>query len=135
MVRLLAVAVDPAEVDGEAIGTIGIPAERIARLGDDDNWWGPPGKTGPAIDDYVYVNYFTWQVLSADTQDLLGLRPYMARYPGRFIEVGIAEQNMISVAAGAAAGFDAVLVGEMLVKAVDPTTTVRGLADIARPGR
>jgi transketolase C-terminal domain/subunit len=24
---------------------------------------------------------------------LLGLRPYMARYPERFIEVGIAEQN------------------------------------------
>jgi indole-3-glycerol phosphate synthase len=35
----------------------------------------------------------------------------------------------------AAAGFDAVLVGEMLVKAADPTVTVRGLADVARPGR
>ena len=30
-------------------------------------------------------------VLSADTQDLLGIRPYIARYPERFIEVGIAE--------------------------------------------
>ncbi len=25
----------------------GIPQERIKRLGDEDNWWGPPGKTGP----------------------------------------------------------------------------------------
>ena len=41
-------------------------------------------------------------VLSADTQDLLGIRPYIARYPERFIEVGIAEQNMIGIAAGLA---------------------------------
>jgi alanyl-tRNA synthetase len=25
----------------------GIPQERIKRFGDADNWWGPPGKTGP----------------------------------------------------------------------------------------
>ncbi len=25
----------------------GIPQERIKRFGDKDNWWGPPGKTGP----------------------------------------------------------------------------------------
>jgi alanyl-tRNA synthetase len=25
----------------------GIPRERIKRFGDKDNWWGPPGKTGP----------------------------------------------------------------------------------------
>jgi alanyl-tRNA synthetase len=25
----------------------GIPQERIKRFGDEDNWWGPPGKTGP----------------------------------------------------------------------------------------
>src|SRR5579884_4273072 len=25
----------------------GIPAERIKRFGDKDNWWGPPGKSGP----------------------------------------------------------------------------------------
>ena len=43
-------------------------------------------------------------VLSADTQDLLGIRPYMALYPERFIEVGIAEQNMIGVASGLAIG-------------------------------
>src|SRR5262249_2056660 len=41
-------------------------------------------------------------VLSADTQDLLGLRPYMARYPERFVEVGIAEQNAIGIASGLA---------------------------------
>lgn len=41
-------------------------------------------------------------VLSADTQDLLGLRPYMAHYPERFIEVGIAEQNLIGIASGLA---------------------------------
>jgi len=41
-------------------------------------------------------------VLSADTQDLLGIRPYMARYSERFVEVGIAEQNMIGIASGLA---------------------------------
>jgi transketolase len=40
--------------------------------------------------------------LSADTQDLLGIRAYIARYPRRFIELGIAEQNMVGVAAGLA---------------------------------
>ena len=25
----------------------GVPQERITRFGDEDNWWGPPGKTGP----------------------------------------------------------------------------------------
>src|SRR5499427_8548840 len=41
-------------------------------------------------------------VLSADTQDLLGIRPYIARYPERFVEVGIAEQNAIGIASGLA---------------------------------
>jgi indole-3-glycerol phosphate synthase len=35
----------------------------------------------------------------------------------------------------AAAGFDAVLVGEMLVRAADATASVRGLADVVRVGR
>jgi indole-3-glycerol phosphate synthase len=35
----------------------------------------------------------------------------------------------------AAAGFDAVLVGEMLVRATDPTSTVRSLAQVTRVGR
>lgn len=41
-------------------------------------------------------------VLSADTQDLLGIRPYIAQFPERFIELGIAEQNAIGVASGLA---------------------------------
>jgi len=41
-------------------------------------------------------------VVSADTQDLLGIRPYIERYRDRFIELGIAEQNAIGVAAGLA---------------------------------
>jgi transketolase len=41
-------------------------------------------------------------VLSADTQDLLGIRPYIEKYRERFIELGIAEQNAIGVASGLA---------------------------------
>jgi transketolase len=41
-------------------------------------------------------------ILSADTQDLLGIRQYIARYPERFIEVGIAEQNTMGIASGLA---------------------------------
>ena len=40
--------------------------------------------------------------LSADTQDLLALRPFVKRWPDRFVEVGIAEQNAVGVAAGLA---------------------------------
>lgn len=41
-------------------------------------------------------------VLSADTQDLLGIRPWIERFRERFIEMGIAEQNVIGAAAGLA---------------------------------
>jgi transketolase len=41
-------------------------------------------------------------VVSADTQDLLGIRPYIERYRERFIELGIAEQNAIGAASGLA---------------------------------
>ncbi len=41
-------------------------------------------------------------VVSADTQDLLGIRPYIERYRNRFVELGIAEQNAIGVASGLA---------------------------------
>ncbi len=41
-------------------------------------------------------------VVSVDTQDLLGIRSYIERYRERFIEVGIAEQNAIGIAAGLA---------------------------------
>jgi indole-3-glycerol phosphate synthase len=52
--------------------------------------------------------------------------------------VAVAESAIRSVddaARMAAAGFDAVLVGEMLVKASDPTATVRSLAAVARTPR
>ena len=35
---------DEAEASGSRQG---IPRERIQRFGDTDNWWGPPGKSGP----------------------------------------------------------------------------------------
>jgi len=41
-------------------------------------------------------------VLSVDTQDLIGIRPWIAQFPERFIELGIAEQNAIGVASGLA---------------------------------
>ncbi|HXX10147.1 MAG TPA: transketolase C-terminal domain-containing protein [Burkholderiales bacterium] len=41
-------------------------------------------------------------VVSADTQDLLGIRGYIERFPDRFVELGIAEQNAIGVASGLA---------------------------------
>jgi transketolase len=41
-------------------------------------------------------------VVSADTQDLLGIRTYIERFRERFIELGIAEQNVIGAAAGMA---------------------------------
>jgi alanyl-tRNA synthetase len=38
----------PADEEAEAIWTeLGIPKERIFRLGREHNWWGPAGKTGP----------------------------------------------------------------------------------------
>jgi transketolase len=40
--------------------------------------------------------------LSADTQDLLGIREYIERYPDRFVECGIAEQDKVGIAAGLA---------------------------------
>jgi indole-3-glycerol phosphate synthase len=52
--------------------------------------------------------------------------------------IAIAESAIRSVddaARMAAAGFDAVLVGEMLVKAPDATAAVRGLSDVTRSGR
>jgi len=41
-------------------------------------------------------------VLSVDTQDLIGIRAWIAQYPERFVELGIAEQNAIGVASGLA---------------------------------
>jgi transketolase len=41
-------------------------------------------------------------VISADTQDLLGIRTWIERFGSRFVELGIAEQNAIGVASGMA---------------------------------
>ena len=41
-------------------------------------------------------------VVSADTQDLLGIRAYIERFRDRFVELGIAEQNVIGAASGLA---------------------------------
>jgi transketolase len=41
-------------------------------------------------------------VVSADTQDLLGIRTWIERHPDRFVELGIAEQNAIGAASGMA---------------------------------
>jgi transketolase len=41
-------------------------------------------------------------ILSADTQDLLGIREFIELYPDRFLECGIAEQDKIGIAAGLA---------------------------------
>ena len=52
--------------------------------------------------------------------------------------VAVAESAIRSVddaARMAGAGFDAVLVGEMLVRSPDPTATARGLAAVARSPR
>src|SRR5215475_5650470 len=38
-------------------GELGVPAARLARLGRDDNWWGPAGATGPCGPD---TEIFYW---------------------------------------------------------------------------
>lgn len=49
-----------APLDKESIEiwkSVGIPEERIAKLGKEDNWWGPAGKTGPCGPD---TEMFYW---------------------------------------------------------------------------
>lgn len=41
-------------------------------------------------------------VLSSDTQDLIGIREFIEHYPDRFLEIGIAEQDTVGIAAGLA---------------------------------
>ena len=51
---------DDAPLDQESIDiwkSLGISEERIAKLGKDDNWWGPAGKTGPCGPD---TEMFYW---------------------------------------------------------------------------
>ncbi len=63
-VNMLAVTVfagdNDAPFDAEAFAlwqSLGIPAERIAKLGKKDNWWGPAGQTGPCGPD---TEMFYW---------------------------------------------------------------------------
>jgi indole-3-glycerol phosphate synthase len=59
-----------------------------------------------------------------------------ARVPADVVAVAeSAIRSADDAARMAGAGFDAVLVGELLVRAPDPTTTVRALADVTRRGR
>ncbi len=53
-------------------------------------------ETGAAID--------TLFVLTADLKDSTKVAKFAAKYPKRFIEVGVAEQNMVGIAAGLAQG-------------------------------
>ena len=62
--NLIAVSVfagdDDAPFDQTAYDTwrsLGVPDSRIARLGKDENWWGPPGHTGPCGPD---TEMFYW---------------------------------------------------------------------------
>src|SRR5579885_2592613 len=45
------------EESAEIWKSLGVPADRIAYLGKDDNWWGPPGATGPCGPD---TEMFFW---------------------------------------------------------------------------
>jgi transketolase len=64
-------------------------------------------------------------VLSADTQDLLGIREYIELYPDRFLEIGIAEQDKIGIAAGlATVGLKPYVCGYA------PFVTARGLEQV-----
>jgi indole-3-glycerol phosphate synthase len=74
--------------------------------------------------------------LGTFAEDLTVGERLAARVPAEV--VAIAESAIRSVddaARMAGAGFDAVLVGEMLVRATDPTAAVRGLAGVARTPR
>ena len=47
----------------------------------------------------VYENLM---IISADTSTSAGLQRFKIKYPNKFLDVGISEQNMIGVAAGLA---------------------------------
>jgi alanyl-tRNA synthetase len=45
---LIWITIHESDDEADAIWrSVGIPADRITRLGDADNWWGPPGTSGP----------------------------------------------------------------------------------------
>lgn len=59
--------------------SVGIPEERIAFLGKDDNWWGPAGQTGPCGPDTEMF----YQV-NTDKDE----RPGKAQWPkGKYVEI------------------------------------------------
>src|SRR6187397_73543 len=78
-------------------------------------------------------------VLSADTQDLLGIREYIELYPDRFIECGIAEQDKVrndvayahqNVVIGAAASGISLGVSGGTHHAVEDLATMRSFAGL-----
>jgi indole-3-glycerol phosphate synthase len=74
--------------------------------------------------------------LATFDENLAGVAHLAATIPSDVVAVAESAIRSIDDAARmAAAGFDAVLVGELLVKAADPTATVRGLAAVPRTPR
>jgi indole-3-glycerol phosphate synthase len=74
--------------------------------------------------------------LGTFAEDLTVGERLAARVPADVVAIAeSAIRSLDDAARMAAAGFDAVLVGEMLVKSTDPTAAVRGLASVARSPR
>ena len=46
---------------------LGIPEKRIAKLGKEDNWWGPAGETGPCGPD---TEMFYWKLNTSDVPEV-----------------------------------------------------------------
>ena len=67
---------------------------------------------GTFLPDHV-ANYPNVNVLSADMSSAASLGRYMYQYPDQFTEIGIAEQNLIGIAAGMASeGFTPIAVAQ-----------------------
>jgi alanyl-tRNA synthetase len=59
--------------------TIGLPEDRVRRLGDEDNWWGPVGETGPdGPDSEIY--YDLGPEIGCGRPDCGPACPHCARY-------------------------------------------------------
>lgn len=67
------------EETAELWKSVGVPEERIAYLGKDDNWWGPAGKTGPCGPDTEMF----YQVNTTEDE-----RPSGTNWPkGKYVEI------------------------------------------------
>lgn len=67
------------EETAELWKSVGVPEERIAFLGKDDNWWGPAGKTGPCGPDTEMF----YQVNTTEDE-----RPTGTNWPkGKYVEI------------------------------------------------